>query len=77
MSWEVFYSETLRNPVENEESLCQSLPVTGCCAAVFLPSQNARVAVIHTDGLFSNKTISVFDLTIKETKYIKKPEGWT
>ncbi|XP_056588977.1 F-box/WD repeat-containing protein 12 isoform X1 [Triplophysa dalaica] len=75
LSPKVFYSETLRNPVENEESLCQSLPVTGCCAAVFLPSLNARVAVIHTDGLFSNKTISVFDLTIKETKYIKKPEA--
>lgn len=73
---EVFYSESVCFPAEDEDSLCHCLPVTGCCAAVFLPSQPARLAVIHSDGLFNNKTLSVFDLTMKESKYKKETQGW-
>lgn len=71
----VFYTDTVCYPNEDEESLCQSLSINGCCAAVFLPSHHARIAVIHTDSLFSNKTVSVFDLTIKESKYKKEPQA--
>ncbi|XP_067228515.1 F-box/WD repeat-containing protein 12 isoform X1 [Chanodichthys erythropterus] len=71
----VFYSESVCCPAEDEGSLCHSLPITGCCAAVFVPSQPARLAVIQSDGLFSRKTISVFDLTLKESKYKKEPQA--
>ncbi|XP_051517478.1 F-box/WD repeat-containing protein 12-like [Myxocyprinus asiaticus] len=74
LSPKVFYSESVCDPVEDEDTVCQSLPVTGCCAAVFLPSQPARVAVIHKDGLVNN-TLSVFDLNIKEAKYKKEPQA--
>ncbi|KTF84432.1 hypothetical protein cypCar_00040046 [Cyprinus carpio] len=72
---EVFYSERVCFPAEDEDSLCHILPVTGCCAALFLPSQPARLAVIHSDGHFSNTTLSVFDLTMKESKYKKETQA--
>ncbi|XP_067303084.1 F-box/WD repeat-containing protein 12 isoform X2 [Pseudorasbora parva] len=71
----VFYSESVCFPAEDEDSVCYSLPVTGCCAAVFLPSHPARLALIQSDGLFSNKTLTVFDLTLKESKYKKEPQA--
>lgn len=70
---QVFYCDSVCDPAE--DSVCYSLPVTGCCAAVFLPSQAARLAVIHSDGLFRNKTLSVFDLTMKESKNKREPQG--
>lgn len=73
LSPEVFYCDSVCDPAE--DSVCYSLPVTGCCAAVFLPSQAARLAVIHSDGLFRNKTLSVFDLTMKESKYKREPQA--
>lgn len=71
----VFYSESVCCPAEDEDSVCDSLPVSGCCAAVFLPSQPARLAVIQSDGLFTNKTLAVFDLALKESKYKKEPQA--
>ncbi|KAK2885977.1 hypothetical protein QQF64_020485 [Cirrhinus molitorella] len=75
LSPKVFYSESVCFPDEDEDILCHSLPVTGCCAAVFLPSQPARLAVIHSDSRFNNKTLSVFDLTMKESKYKKETQA--
>uniref|UniRef100_A0A8C2A610 Zgc:171857 n=1 Tax=Cyprinus carpio TaxID=7962 RepID=A0A8C2A610_CYPCA len=75
LSPKVFYSESVCFPAEDEDSLCHILPVTGCCAALFLPSQPARLAVIHSDGHFSNTTLSVFDLTMKESKYKKETQA--
>uniref|UniRef100_A0A8C1AZ53 Si:ch73-142c19.1 n=3 Tax=Cyprinus carpio TaxID=7962 RepID=A0A8C1AZ53_CYPCA len=71
----VFYSESVCLAAEDEERLSQSLPVAGCCAAVFLPSQPARLALIHSDGRFNNNTLSVFDLTLKESKYKKETQA--
>ncbi len=71
VSGQVFCSESVCLPSEDEDSRSQSLPVAGCCAAVFLPSEPARLALIHSD----NKTLSVFDLDM-ESKYKKEIQGW-
>ncbi|XP_077073878.1 F-box/WD repeat-containing protein 12 isoform X1 [Siphateles boraxobius] len=68
----VFYSESVCCPADDGDSVCGSLPVSGCCAAVFLPSQPARLAVIQSDGHFTNTTLAVFDLALKESKYKKE-----
>ncbi|KAJ8016194.1 hypothetical protein DPEC_G00004660 [Dallia pectoralis] len=72
MSPKVFSSQSVTCPSEDEDSLCQCLPVFVCCAAVFLPSQPARTAMVHYRD-FSHtrhsKTLSVFDLSIKKTRY--------
>ncbi len=72
VSGQVFCSESVCLPSEDEDSRSQSLPVAGCCATVFLPSEPARLALIHSD----NKTLSVFDLDMKESKYKKEIQGW-
>ncbi|XP_043080034.1 F-box/WD repeat-containing protein 12 isoform X2 [Puntigrus tetrazona] len=74
LSPKVFCSESVCFPAEDEDGLSQSLPVAGCCAAAFLPSLPARLALIHSDGDFHNKTLSVFDLTTKESKYKKETQ---
>ncbi|XP_035015777.1 F-box/WD repeat-containing protein 12 [Hippoglossus stenolepis] len=65
----VIYTESLTSPSEDEDPLCQAVPVTGCQAAVFVPTQPARLAVIHCTGLSTNKALTVFDVSIKKTKY--------
>uniref|UniRef100_A0A8C7ZIH4 Si:ch73-142c19.1 n=2 Tax=Oryzias sinensis TaxID=183150 RepID=A0A8C7ZIH4_9TELE len=66
----VISSVSLTSPSEDEDPLCQSLPVTGCHAAVFLPSLPARLAIIHQSGSFrNNKSLTVFDISIKKKKY--------
>lgn len=72
LSPKVFCSESVCFPAEDEDSVSQSLPVAGCCAAVFLPSQPARLALLHSDGRVDSKTLSVFDLNMKESKYKKE-----
>ncbi|KAK1898576.1 F-box/WD repeat-containing protein 12 [Dissostichus eleginoides] len=69
LSPKVIYTESLTSPSEDEDPLCQSLPVTGCQAAVFIPTQPARLALIHHNGLHNNKALTVFDVSIKKTKY--------
>ncbi|XP_030588932.1 F-box/WD repeat-containing protein 12 isoform X1 [Archocentrus centrarchus] len=64
----VFYSESLTAPSEDEDPLCQSVPVTGCQAAVFIPTQPARLAVLHHE-LQHSRAITVFDVIMKKTKY--------
>lgn len=63
------YTESLTSPSEGEEPLCQSVPVTGCQAAVFIPTQPARLAIIHHNERLNNKALTVFDVSIKKTKY--------
>lgn len=63
----MIYTESLTSPSEDEDPLCQFVPVAGCQAAVFIPTQPARVAIIHECP--NNKVLSVFDVSIKKTKY--------
>ncbi|XP_075955971.1 F-box/WD repeat-containing protein 12 [Anarhichas minor] len=69
LSPKVIYAESLTSPSEDEDPLCQSVPVTGCQAAVFIPTQPARLAIIHHNERPNNKALTVFDVSIKKTKY--------
>uniref|UniRef100_A0A3Q3B5P1 Si:ch73-142c19.1 n=1 Tax=Kryptolebias marmoratus TaxID=37003 RepID=A0A3Q3B5P1_KRYMA len=69
LSPKVIYSESLTSPLEDEDPLSQSVPVAGCQAAVFIPTQPARLAVIHHTGRRGNNALTVFDVSIKKTKY--------
>lgn len=69
LSPKVVYTESLTSPSEGEDPLCQSVPVTGCQAAVFIPTQPARLAIIHHNERPNNKALTVFDVSIKKTKY--------
>ncbi|XP_054465740.1 F-box/WD repeat-containing protein 12 isoform X2 [Anoplopoma fimbria] len=69
LSPKVIYTESLTSPSEDEDPLVQSVPVTGCQAAVFIPTQPARLAIIHHNERTNNKALSVFDVSIKKTKY--------
>ncbi|XP_075883089.1 F-box/WD repeat-containing protein 12 isoform X2 [Nelusetta ayraudi] len=60
-------TDSLTSPAEDEDPLCQCLPVTGCRAAVFIPTQPARVAVIHHS--LRSQVLSVLDISIKKTRY--------
>ncbi|TNM86904.1 hypothetical protein fugu_007134 [Takifugu bimaculatus] len=64
----VIYTESLTSPAEDEDPLCQSVPVTGLQAAVFIPTQPSRVAVVHNKRP-NKKILSVFDVSIKKSKY--------
>ncbi|KAI4885510.1 hypothetical protein NFI96_023599 [Prochilodus magdalenae] len=75
LSPKVFWSQSVCCPVEDEDTLCLNLPVSGCGAAVFLPSQPARLAVIHSDGLSRQRTLTVFDLSLKKSKYKTEPQA--
>ncbi|XP_020485217.2 F-box/WD repeat-containing protein 12 isoform X1 [Labrus bergylta] len=69
LSPKVISTESLTSPTEDEDPLCQSVPVTGCQAAVFIPTQPARLAIIHHNQRPNNKTLTVFDVSLKKTKY--------
>ncbi|XP_026188732.1 F-box/WD repeat-containing protein 12 isoform X2 [Mastacembelus armatus] len=69
LSPKVIYTESLTSPPEDEDPLCHSVPVIGCQAAVFIPTQPARLAVIHCSNHQNNKALTVFDVSIKKTKY--------
>ncbi|XP_041860113.1 F-box/WD repeat-containing protein 12 [Melanotaenia boesemani] len=69
LSPKVIYTESLTSPSEDEDLLCQSVPVSGCQAAVFIPTQPARLAIVHHSEQRQNKALSVFDVTIKKIKY--------
>uniref|UniRef100_A0A3Q2NSL6 Si:ch73-142c19.1 n=1 Tax=Fundulus heteroclitus TaxID=8078 RepID=A0A3Q2NSL6_FUNHE len=69
ISPKVIYSESLTSPSEDEDPLCQSVPVPGSQAAVFIPTQPARLAIIHHTGPGGNKALTVFDVSIKKMKY--------
>ncbi|KAF6729249.1 F-box/WD repeat-containing protein 12 [Oryzias melastigma] len=66
----VISSESLTSPSEDEGPLCQSLPVTECKGAVFVPGLPARLVVIHHSAdLTHNNILTVFDISIKKMKY--------
>lgn len=73
--WQVIYTESLTSPSEDEDPLCQSVPVSGCQAAVFIPTQPARLAIIHHNQRPNNKALTVFDVSIKKTKYKSEIQG--
>lgn len=64
----VVYTESLASEDEDEELLCQTLPIAGCRAAVFVPTQPGRLCVAHSrsqrDGV-----LTVFDICLKKSKY--------
>ncbi|XP_059898742.1 F-box/WD repeat-containing protein 12 [Gadus macrocephalus] len=65
----VIYAESLTSASEGEPQ-CQCLPVTECQAAVFIPTQPARLATIHPLGHRSvDKALTVLDVNMKKTKY--------
>ncbi|CAJ1084893.1 F-box/WD repeat-containing protein 12 [Xyrichtys novacula] len=75
LSAKVIYTESLTSPSEDEDPLCQSVPVRGCQAAVFIPTQPARLAIIHHNQSQSNKVLTVFDVSIKKSKYKSEIQG--
>lgn len=72
---QVIYSESLTSPLEDEDPLSRSVPVSGCQAAVFIPTQPARLAVIHHTGHRGNKALTVCDVSLKKTKYKTEIQG--
>ncbi|KAK3547684.1 hypothetical protein QTP86_026930 [Hemibagrus guttatus] len=68
LSPKVFSSQSVCCPEEDAEAVCVNLPVSGCAAAAFFPSQSARVAVVHNTSL-SHKTLSVFEFSMKKSRY--------
>ncbi|RVE70683.1 hypothetical protein OJAV_G00067500 [Oryzias javanicus] len=65
----VISSESLTSPSEDEDPLCQSLPVTECKAAVFVPGLPARLVIVHQSAsLRGNKILTVFDISFKKIK---------
>ncbi|XP_061650197.1 F-box/WD repeat-containing protein 12 [Phyllopteryx taeniolatus] len=68
----VIYADSLTSPCEDEDPLCQLVPVTGCQAAVFIPTQSARLAMVHCKERTNNKALTVFDVSIKKSKYMSQ-----
>lgn len=78
--WQVLSSQSVTCPSEKEDLLCQCLPVSGCSAAAFLPSQPARLATVHCKNnshlnTHHNKVLSVFDIIIKKTRLKTEIQG--
>lgn len=71
----MIYTESLTYPPEDEDPLCQPLPVTGSQGAVFIATQPARLAIIHHSEHSNNKALTVFDVSIKKTKYKSEIQG--
>lgn len=71
LSAKVVYTESLASEAEDEELLIQTLPVAGCRAAVFVPTQPARLAIAHT-GSVHDSILTVFDMYLKKSKYKTK-----
>ncbi|KAJ8257218.1 hypothetical protein GJAV_G00183180 [Gymnothorax javanicus] len=65
----VVLSESLIQPSDDEPLQCQTVPVTSCCAAAFLPSEPAKLVLIHNTENRPNSTLSVFSISLKKSKY--------
>ncbi|XP_047663420.1 F-box/WD repeat-containing protein 12 isoform X1 [Tachysurus fulvidraco] len=68
LSPKVFSTQSVCYPEEDTEAVCVNFPISGCAAAAFFPSSSARVAVVH-NTTFNHKTLSVFELSMKKTRY--------
>lgn len=71
----MIYADSLTSPCEDEDPLCQLVPVTGCQAAVFIPTQSARLAMVHCNEHTNNKALTVFDVSMKKSKYTSQIQG--
>ncbi|XP_068604492.1 F-box/WD repeat-containing protein 12 [Brachionichthys hirsutus] len=60
-------TESLTSPSEDGEPLRLSMPIGGSSAAVFVPTQPARLAVVNNEDT-QEKVLYVFDLGIKRSK---------
>ncbi|KAJ8384179.1 hypothetical protein AAFF_G00207970 [Aldrovandia affinis] len=69
MSPKIFSSESLICPSEDGSALYQSVAVSGCCAAAFLPTEPSRMVLIHDSEDWQNSALSVFDISMKKSKY--------
>uniref|UniRef100_W5N9K8 Si:ch73-142c19.1 n=1 Tax=Lepisosteus oculatus TaxID=7918 RepID=W5N9K8_LEPOC len=69
LSPKVFSCESLSCASGDETPVSEVLPVSGCLAACFFPSEAARVLILHSDGLRATTAVSIFDITSKKTKY--------
>ncbi|KAF5888119.1 F-box/WD repeat-containing protein 12, partial [Clarias magur] len=65
----VFSTQSVCGPEEDSEAVCVCLPVHGCAAAAFFPSQAARVAVVHSGSDLRRNTLSVFEFSLKKSRY--------
>ncbi|KAM6924690.1 F-box/WD repeat-containing protein 12 [Xenentodon cancila] len=68
LSPKVIYTKSLTSPSKDEDPLCQSVLISGCQAAVFIPTQPARLAIVHCTEHRHNKALTVFDVSIKKMK---------
>ncbi|KAM8862534.1 F-box/WD repeat-containing protein 12 isoform 1-T2 [Spinachia spinachia] len=67
LSPKAIHTQSLTSPSEGEDPLCRSVPVTGCQAAVFMPTQPARLALVHRGP--RDQALTVFDVAVQKTKY--------
>ncbi|XP_029011252.1 F-box/WD repeat-containing protein 12 [Betta splendens] len=65
----VISTASLTSPPEDADALCEWLPVTGSQAAVFVPHQPARLAVLHCSEHSQHKAVTVLDVSVRKTKY--------
>lgn len=72
---QVFSTQSVCCPVEGDEAVCVSLPVSGCAAAAFFPFQPARVVVVHAAAALNHKAVSVFDISMKRSRYKQEAQG--
>ncbi|KAB5545994.1 hypothetical protein PHYPO_G00067020 [Pangasianodon hypophthalmus] len=75
LSPKVFSSQSVCAPVEDAEAVCVNLPVSGCAAAAFFPSQPARVAVVHSSTPLSHSALSVFEFSLKKSRYKQEAQA--
>ncbi|XP_053500156.1 F-box/WD repeat-containing protein 12 isoform X3 [Ictalurus furcatus] len=71
----VFSSPSVCSPVEDAEAVCVNLPISGCAAAVFFPSQPARLAIVHKNTPFNQKSLSVFEFSLKKSRYKQEAQA--
>ncbi|XP_042560834.1 F-box/WD repeat-containing protein 12 isoform X2 [Clupea harengus] len=71
----VFFSPSLYSCPEGEAPDSVSLPelFSESCAAVFVPSHPSRVALIHSSHVSQGKRLSIFDISMKKTRYEEEP----
>ncbi|XP_067399913.1 F-box/WD repeat-containing protein 12 isoform X2 [Emydura macquarii macquarii] len=64
----IFYTDCLINSVD-ESPIFSSLPVNNCAVVCWLPKAAARIAVMCKDHVSVQVNITVFDLSVKKSKY--------
>ncbi|XP_069499668.1 F-box/WD repeat-containing protein 12 [Ambystoma mexicanum] len=62
----IFCRDSLTNPTKDEPTISSSLPINGCVAACWLPTEAARIAVINRD---QECTITTLNIMAKKYRY--------